>query len=432
MRTQVLPSRQNGLRGSERVQGVTRIDLSSAQLASSENARDINRDIVLELIRFRQPVSRVELARFSGLQPSTISIIVEQLISEQWIREGAVVRRSVGRPSTMLEVNDFLVTFALDIRPDRAILAVVDLTGRFLSRETVMTVSDPELALKHIVERMRLLRSRHVDKSFQGIGVSVPGRVHPETQRLLLAPNLHWQNFDIKSALEKALKLQVEIDNDANACLLSESWSGRLAGVRNAVLVAISEGIGTAILAGGQLHSGFNGLAGEFGHIPIDPGGPLCGCGQRGCWEMAGSSRAALQFYRELSPDSPSIDIYTLLRLAEENDTFAIEAVSRQASAIGRGLRLIIAALSPELILITGEITSGWPRFGPIIQRELESSVLAGPPPRLETAGDGESARLRGAAAVLLQRHASYHRSTHSSRSERRLPSDAIPVFAKV
>ena len=432
MRTQGLPSRQNGLRGSERVQGVTRIDLSSAQLASSENARDINRDIVLELIRFRQPVSRVELARFSGLQPSTISIIVEQLISERWIREGAVVRRSVGRPSTMLEVNDFLVTFALDIRPDRAILAVVDLTGRFLSRETVMTVSDPELALKHIVERMRLLRSRHVDKSFQGIGVSVPGRVHPETQRLLLAPNLHWQNFDIKSALEKALKLQVEIDNDANACLLSESWSGRLAGVRNAVLVAISEGIGTAILAGGQLHSGYNGLAGEFGHIPIDPAGPLCGCGQRGCWEMAGSSRAALQFYRELSPDSPSIDIYTLLRLAEENDTFAIEAVSRQASAIGRGLRLIIAALSPELILITGEITSGWPRFGPIIQRELESSVLAGPPPRLETAGDGESARLRGAAAVLLQRHASYHRSTHSSRSERRLPSDAIPVFAKV
>ncbi len=432
MRTQVLGSGKNGLRGSERVHGVTRIDLSSAQLASSENARDINRDIVLELIRFRQPVSRVELARFSGLQPSTISIIVEQLISERWVREGAVVRRSVGRPSTMLEVNDLLVTFALDIRPDRAILAVVDLTGRFLSRETVMTVSDPELAIKHIVTRMRLLRDQHVDKSFEGIGVSVPGRVHPQTQRLLLAPNLHWQDFDIKAALEKALNLQVEIDNDANACLLSESWSGRLAGVHNAVLVAISEGIGTAILGGGQLLSGFNGLAGEFGHIPIDPAGPVCGCGQRGCWEMAGSSRAALKFYRELSPDSPPIDIYGLLRLAEENDASAVEAVSRQASAIGRGLRLITAALSPELILITGEITSAWSRFGPIIQRELESSVLAGPPPQLETAGDGESARLRGAAAVLLQRHASYHRSTHSSRSERRLPSDAIPVYAKV
>lgn len=73
--------------------------------------------------------------------------------------------------------------------------------------------------------------------------------------------------------------MQVEIDNHANACLLSESWSGRLAGIRNAVLVAISEGIGTAILSGGQLHSGYNGLAREFGHDSIDPTGPLCGCG---------------------------------------------------------------------------------------------------------------------------------------------------------
>jgi len=425
----MLTPKQNGSHSAERVQGVRRIDLSSAQLASSENARDINRDIVLELIRFRQPVSRVELARFSGLQPSTISIIVEQLIGERWVREGALVRRSRGRPSTMLEVNDLLVTFALDIRPDRAILAVIDLTGRFLSRETVMTVSDPELTLKHIIERMRLLQQHHVDKTFEGIGVSVPGRVHPETQRLLLAPNLHWHDFDIRGALEEGLNLQVEIDNDANACLLSESWSGRLAGVRSAVLVAISEGIGTAILSGGQLHSGYNGLAGEFGHISVDPAGPLCGCGQRGCWEMAGSSRAALQSYHELAPESPSTDIYGLLRLAEENDPLAVEAVTRQAHAIGRGLRLITAALSPELILITGEITSGWPRFGPIIQRELELAVLAGSPPRLETAGDGESARLRGAAAVLLQRHVSYHRSTHYPQNERRLPSDAVPVL---
>jgi predicted NBD/HSP70 family sugar kinase len=417
----------NGAGGSPAIHDVRRIDLFSAQLASSENARDINRDIVLEVLRFRQPVSRVELARFSGLQPSTVSIIVEQLIGEGWIREAAIVRRSRGRPATMLEVNDRLVTFALDVRPDRAILAVVDLSGRFLSRETVMTVSDPKSAVKRIAERMETLRKRHADKTFEGVGVSVPGRVHPDTQRLLLAPNLPWLDFDLKATLEKALKLQVEIDNDANACLLSESWYGHLVGVRNAVLVAVSEGIGTAILAGGQLHSGYNGLAGEFGHIPIDPSGPICNCGQRGCWEMVGSSRAALRIYRELCPDAAPIDIYSLLRLAEENDPAALEAVSRQASAIGRGLRLIVAALSPELILITGEITSSWQRFGPIVQHELQSAVLAGPPPRLATAGDGELARLRGAAAVLLQRHASYHRSTHAPKADRRLPSGAVP-----
>lgn len=401
--------------GRMRPDAVRRFDLSSVQLASSEMARDINRDIVLEFIRFRQPVSRVDLSRLSGLQPSTISAIVEDLIEEGWIREGAVVRSGRGRPSTMLLVNDDLVTLALDIRPNQAIVAVVDLSGRFLSHETITTAKDPETATAKLVKEMNALRKRHGDKTFEGIGVSVPGRVDPVTQRLLMAPNLGWEGYDLRSALEKAMDLQVEIDNDANACLLSELWFGRLEGVRNAVLVAVAEGLGTAILAEGQLHSGFNGLAGEFGHIPIDPKGPACGCGKRGCWEMFASSRAALQTYRRQSGRQVS-DIRGLLQLAQDGDRAALKAVKTQAEALGHGLRLVTAALSPERILITGELTSCWEICGPIVQRELEAGMLAGAAPRLTTAGDGYLARLSGSAALLLQRHSHYHRSTHISR----------------
>jgi predicted transcriptional regulator len=194
-----------------RTHGVRRIDLSSAQLASSESARDINRDIVLELIRFRQPIARARLARLSGLRPSTISAIVEQLIAEGWVREGATVKAARGRPSRMLSVNEDMVTLALDLRPDRAILAVVDLSGRFLSRETVMTYSDPEKTVAGIVRQMKLLQEQHQDKSFEGIGGSMPGRVDPVTQRLLMAPNLKWRDFDLKGALERAMNLQVEL-----------------------------------------------------------------------------------------------------------------------------------------------------------------------------------------------------------------------------
>jgi transcriptional regulator of PTS gene len=405
-----------------RTHGVRRIDLSSAQLASSESARDINRDIVLELIRFRQPIARARLARLSGLRPSTISAIVEQLIAEGWVREGATVKAARGRPSRMLSVNEDMVTLALDLRPDRAILAVVDLSGRFLSRETVMTYSDPEKTVAGIVRQMKLLQEQHQDKSFEGIGGSMPGRVDPVTQRLLMAPNLKWRDFDLKGALERAMNLQVELDNDANACLLSESWFGRLDGKRNVVLVAIAEGIGASILAGGQLYSGHNGLAGEFGHISVDPSGPICGCGQRGCWEMIGSSRAAMRNYRKLAPKSTVRDIYELFRLAEEGDSNAIQALSEQASALGKGLRIITAALSPELILITGDITAAWETLGPIVRKELESSMLAGPAPDLRISGDAELARLSGSAAMLMQRHASYHKSTHSVRNSRSLP----------
>src|SRR5580658_8858950 len=98
-----------------------RIDLAYVELASSEDARDINRDIVLEIIRSQQPVARADLARASGLQPSTISAIVEQLIQEKWVSEGAVSRRPRGRPSTLLSLNDFMVILVADVRPNQAI-----------------------------------------------------------------------------------------------------------------------------------------------------------------------------------------------------------------------------------------------------------------------------------------------------------------------
>lgn len=388
-----------------------RIDLAYVELASSENARDINRDTVLEIVRSRQPVSRADLARTSGLRPSTISAIAEQLINEKWVKEGAVALRPRGRRPTLLSLNDELVILTADVRPKQAIVALLDLNGRFLAREVVPLVSDPERSIAKIAVCMQSMLSENSDRSCEGVGISLPGRVDPESQRLILAPNLKWGSLDIKKSLEDKVQLQVELANAANACLLSELWSGKLDGIRNAVLITVSEGVGAAILANGQIITGRSGLAGEFGHSPIDPSGPLCGCGQRGCWEVFASSNAALRYYAEISSNGKAIDIHDLLRMAEEGDASAIAAVSRQAAWIGRGLRLLTTALSPEVILIAGDLTTSWPRFGPIIQAELESTMLVGSPPRLGVTNDRELSRLRGAAAVVLQRHSGYLRS---------------------
>jgi len=391
--------------------GIKRVDLAYVELASSESARDINRDILLEIIRSQQPVSRADLARSSGLQPSTVSAIVEQLLSEKWISEGALARRPRGRRPTLLSLNHELVILVADIRPTQAIVALVDLNERFLEREVVPLVADADRAVNRIIQCMQSMRDAHRDRSFEGIGLSMPGRVHPETQRLLLAPNLKWGDFDIKREFEQKMKLQVELANAANAALLSELWSGRLDGIRNAVLITVSEGLGAAILAHGQILTSRSGLAGEFGHAPLDPTGPVCGCGQRGCWEVFASSSAALRYYAELAPKSRTLKIPELLHMTEEGDKAAITAVTRQCVALGRGLRLVTATLSPEVIMVTGDITSCWGRFGPIVQAEMQATMLAGPPPRLTITNDGELSRLRGAAAVVLQRHSGHDRS---------------------
>jgi predicted NBD/HSP70 family sugar kinase len=393
-----------------------KIDLAYVKLASSEIARDINRDVILELIRANQPASRAELSRLSGLQRSTVSLIVDQLILERWVREGATTKLPRGRRPVMVGLNDDLVMLVADIRSSRATVAVIDLNGRLLSRAQLPVTSDSLKTIANILEAMLRMKEQHSQRSFEGVGISLPGRVDPRSHHLIFAPNLAWPEFDIKKAFEEGTGMSVELDNAANACLLAETWFGRMDGVRNAVLVTVSEGIGTGILANGQLVYGSNGMAGEFGHVPMDPDGPLCSCGAKGCWETLASSRAALRYYAETNPGDHILGIQDLLNRAEESEPNAILALTRQAEQIGKGLRLITAALSPELILIAGDIVSSWRRFGPIIERELSSVVLAGTPPRLAPTHEAEVARLRGAAILVLQRRSS-HRQVRAPRS---------------
>jgi len=386
------------------LRGIRHVDLTDVQLASSETARHINRDIVLELIRTSQPISRADLARRSGLQRSTVSQIVEQLIREKWVREGSVATAPRGRRPTLIGLNEDVVAIAVDIHPRQAIVAVVDLNGRLLSRSLVPMTSDPEASTRLIVECMQRMHRAIPRKSTEGIGISLPGRVDSATQRMTFAPNLRWPDFDLKKVIEAKMGLPVKMENAATASLLAELTFARIDGTRDAVLVTISEGVGTGVFANGQLITGSHGMAGEFGHIIVDPSGPRCACGQNGCWETFASCSAALRYFQELQPKARAITFQEILTLAEEGNLAAAQALEKQATWIGRGLRMIIAALSPSTILITGEVSPAWHRFGPVIEKEAAALMLAGSPPIIRPGHEGEVARLRGAAALVFQR----------------------------
>jgi predicted NBD/HSP70 family sugar kinase len=384
--------------------GIRHIDLTNVQLASSETARRINRDIVLEHIRVNQPISRAELSRRSGLQRSTVSQIIEQLIREKWVREGTQASSTRGRRPTLIELNGDLIVIAVDIHPSQATVAAVDLSGRLLARSLAPLTSDPAASTRLITSCMLRVLQQLPGKSIEGIGVSLPGRVDPATQRLIFAPNLRWPDFDLKAAIESQMGLPVTMENAATACLLAELMFGHFDGIRDAVLVTVSEGVGTGLYANGQLLSGLHGMAGEFGHVSLDPSGPACACGRRGCWETFASCRAALRYYKKLHPQGRVISFNELLGMAEDGDELAAKAVEEQARFIGRGLQPIIAGLSPSVILIAGDITSAWHRFGPVIEKEVAELTLVGKPPRILPTHDGDIARLRGAAALVFQR----------------------------
>jgi predicted NBD/HSP70 family sugar kinase len=374
-------------------------------VATSEVVRDINKRVVLNLIRTRQPLSRADLARLSGLQRSTVSLIVEELVADLWVLEGPTGRLPRGRRPTFLRLNDERVIIGIDIRPTQTTVSLADVNGRFASQEAMPTPADPKTALDELVVRVKRLIGSCTGKKVEGIGVSLPGRIDRISGRLAFAPNLKWPECDIRKPLQDASGLEVELENAANACVLAAVWFDHIES-RNFVVVTVSEGIGTGILVNGQLAHGSSGRAGEFGHIPLDPSGPACSCGGRGCWEVFGSNRAALRYYLESTAQHEGLTFGDLLSLAEKEDARAVQALETMARHLGRGMRMIVAGMDPEQILMIGDLTRCWHRMGPIIEAEVRAQVLpGGAPPRLVPVHEGGLARQRGAIALVLQKH---------------------------
>lgn len=379
------------------------INLGRIQGASSEVVRDINRRIVLNLIRTRQPISRADLARVSGLQRSTISLIVEELVEDNWVIEGPTGRLPRGRRPTFLRLNDDRVIIGVDIRPTQITVALANVNGKFTSQEVMETPAEAKAGVDALIQRIQALIRSCRGKKIEGIGISLPGR--PSGGHLVFAPNLKWSDFDIRGPISKATGLEVELENAANACVLAAVWFDRMESFRNLVVVTVSEGIGAGVLINGQLARGLNGMAGEFGHVPLDVQGPRCGCGGHGCWEVFGSNRAALRYYSESTAQAEGLSFPDLLSLAEQGDTKAAKALEKMARYLGRGMRMIVAGLAPERILVIGDLTRSWHRFGPIIEAEVRAQALPGAePPQLIPVHEDGMARLRGTVALVLQK----------------------------
>jgi predicted NBD/HSP70 family sugar kinase len=255
------------------------------------------------------------------------------------------------------------------------------------------------------------------DVSYEGIGVSLPGRVDLGSGRLVFAPNLGWGEFDLKTPLEQATGLSVELENAANACALAEVWFGRhTEGVSNLIAVTVSEGIGTGLILNQQLVRGSTGLAGEFGHISVVDDGLECRCGNRGCWEVYASNSAAVRYYSQsastvradkagskLAGPEPAFE--DILRLAKQNDPKAVESINKMAHYLGLGIALLITGLAPDVIVVVGEVTRVWDQVGAIISRVIRERSRTHAKTRIVPTDPATQPRLQGTIALVLQKH---------------------------
>ena len=381
--------------------------------ASNETVRDVNRHLIFGLIRARQPISRADLARETGLQRSTVSLITEQLIRQRWVTEGSTGEALRGRKPRLLYLNvERARILGVDIRPTLTTIAIADPNGRVITYERVPTAPRADVFVGDLCRRLKAFLRAHPRLACEGIGITVPGGVDYRRQRLVSAPNLGWRDVDLKGPVERATGIPVELENAANACAIAEASTGAHRQHGDLIVVTVSEGIGTGIISGGRLVRGASGLAGEFGHVSLDDNGPVCACGRRGCWEVFASNSAALRAYagsargrgrRAPARTSVRLTFDDLLTLAQDGDAEAIRALDRMGSSLGKGIAMLATGLAPGLVLVVGEATRAWNIIGPAIEKSA-SARAADVMPRIIPAGDGAEARLRGTVALVLRK----------------------------
>ena len=384
-----------------------RIDLKKVSVARSDTIRNINRQIVLNYVRERAPISRAEIAQETALQRSTISIIVDELKAQGLIEEFEG-ESTGGRPPTLLQLRAAdAIAIGVDLSTKNTIVAASDLAGRVLDQEEFPTDPSSQVTLERIIESIRKLIKKGI--GIEGVGISIPGLVDSETGIALFVPRFKWRDWAIAEEVRVATGLPVRVDNDANAMALAELWFGRpeIRQVRDFIMILVEEGLGTGIVFDGQVYHGVVGAAGEFGHMIIGHNAPIaCASGSRECWEAFASERAALGRYADLCGADSVADVTfaQMMDRALNGDSLAKSALTETAHYLGIGISNLIKGLSPEAVIVGGQIARVWPLIGEGLRNAVEeNSICRGlPSAKVIASSLGANPRLMGALSLFL------------------------------
>jgi N-acetylglucosamine repressor len=389
---------------------------AKSQIARPNTIRDINKQIVLTYIRDLAPISRADIARETALQRSTVSAIVDDLLFDGLIEEIGTGDSTGGRKPTLLRIRTGIpIAVGVDMTPRRTTIALADLAGRVLQKETFPTSPDIDFMSAQIIEKIEKYVSEN-KKHHLEVGISVPGVADQATGNVLYIPYFQWSNWDIAKQITDKTGLHVTVDNDANAIALAELWFGAEISkkARNFITVWVGEGIGTGIIFEGQIYRGEKGAAGEFGHMIIGEDAPVeCSCGSRNCWEAHASEKAAISRYQtqiknhsaKNGDNNADINMEQLIKRAQDGENEAIQALKETAKYLGIGISNLIIGFSPQAIIVSGTIAKAWDLIKDEIESMSERSVRQGlPHPFIRASSLGDAPTLMGSLSLVLAR----------------------------
>lgn len=368
------------------------------------------------------PISRAALAETTGLNKSTVSSLVNELIGLKFVREVGTIANRIGRPSVQLELNP-AAGFSVSAEIGVGFISVIcaDFTAAVLWRHKEAT--NPESDQQAILSRAFAVLRQAIavgggltgGSRLLGIAIGVPGLVDLYTGTLLFAPNLGWRDVPIKTHLQDAFpQTTVFVDNEANMAAIGEYFFGGARGYDEILYLSAGVGLGGAVVRGGQLLRGVTGYGSEFGHMTLYPDGLFCNCGNRGCWETGVSQSALFRSIRDALADGQTSVLGTMLdrltiqavyEAAEAGDPVALAAMSQLGRELGIGIASLVNVLNPDLVLFGGMISVASKFLLPVLQSEVRRRALhwCAEAVTIAPAQHGSDACVMGGMAMIYQ-----------------------------
>jgi predicted NBD/HSP70 family sugar kinase len=381
--------------------------------------RRSNLALVLRHLRDAGPRSRARIAVETGLNRGTVSSLVAELVDRGLVREGDVQRGgSVGRPGQTVELDGRNIGgIGVEINVDYVTAIVLDLTNAVVFEHRValdVQALPPEAVLDAVTElTIRALgECAGRDVAAAGMTLAVPALVDTDEGVVAFAPNLHWTQVPAVDGLRHRLGrpgFPIQVDNDANLAALGEYAMGSRAGTRDLVYLTGETGVGGGVMVDGRLLRGAEGFSGEIGHMPLNPGGDLCGCGRRGCWETMVGLAALLRM--AAAPDDPvcdpSLDLEQRLAVlsgrADAGEPRTLAALTLVGEALGLGASILVNVFNPRVLVLGGYFASlGDYLLDPMLA-ELRARVIAPDACQVVRSTLGFTAAARGGAHVALE-----------------------------
>lgn len=386
--------------------------------------RETNLALVVRLIHNQSPLSRAQLAGITGLNKSTVSSLVDELIERGLVYETGSNTGGTGRPATLLEINPNAGhVIGVELGVDFVSVAVTDILGNIVwrRREDANPSDDQKKMINQTLQIVKdaIAIGKRKNYKFLGLGLSTPGTVDIHKGVLIFAPNLHWHDVPFVQIFSEQTKLKVFVENDANAAAIGEHLFGTARHTNDFLFVFAGVGIGGGLFLDGKLYRGKNGYAGEIGHSPImaEPSQNVCHCGNRGCWETYANQysiiqrvQARLEVKRSsiipklMAEQNAPLSISLIKQAADAGDREAIDSFYEAGHAMGQGLAGLINIFNPEKIVIGGPLSVAGEYMLPAIKQTVSQHSMPGIKPQAEIGLSpfGPDASLIGAVAIVV------------------------------